>query len=127
MTEYAGIRVPIPLFTRSRLREAEAEVHAADARAASARLHTQQKFNRALSDLQRAVDAGRTLSTEILPRAQLVLTKAEARYKAGDESLAGVLQKRREWNSLQVQYLQSLREMHEAWRSVQSYLQTRRN
>jgi cobalt-zinc-cadmium efflux system outer membrane protein len=115
-----GVRVPIPLFTRSRVREANAEAQAAEARASAARLNAQQQFNRALADLNRALDSARVISAEILPRAQLVLTNAEARYKLGDASLADVLQKRRDWNATQTSYLQSLREVHDAWRALKS-------
>jgi cobalt-zinc-cadmium efflux system outer membrane protein len=118
----AGIRVPIPLFTRSRIREALAETDAADARAASARLSAEKQFSRAVSDLSRALESSRIIRTEILPRAQLVVANAETRYKAGDASLGDVVQQRRDWNAVQTRYLQSLREAHEAWRSVQPYI-----
>jgi cobalt-zinc-cadmium efflux system outer membrane protein len=117
-----GVRVPIPLFTRSRVREANAEAQAAEARASSARLNAQQQFNRALADLNRALDSARVISAEILPRALLVLTNAEARYKLGDASLADVLQKRRDWNATQTSYLQSLREVHDAWRALTLFI-----
>ena len=118
----AGIRVPIPLFTRSRIREVSAETDAADARAASARLSAEQQFRRAVSDLSRAVESARIIKAEILPRAQLVVANAETRYKAGDASLGDVLQKRRDWNAIQTRYLQALREAHETWRGVQPYV-----
>lgn len=117
-----GVRVPIPLFTRSRVREANAEAQAADARAASARLSAQQQFNRALADLNRALDSARVISAEILPRAQLVLTNAEARYALGDASLADVLQKRRDWNATRTSYLQALRDVHDAWRGAHAHV-----
>ena len=118
----AGIRVPLPLFTRSRVREASAESDAAEARATSARLNAQQQFNRAVSDLSRALESARAINAEILPRAQLVLSKAEERYKLGDASLADVLQKRRDWSLMQTRNLQSLRDVHDAWRVVASFL-----
>ena len=117
----AGIRVPLPLFTRSRVREAGAEATAAEARATSARLSAQQQFNRAVSDLSRALESARVINAEILPRAQLVLSKAEERYKLGDASLADVLQKRRDWNAVQTRYLESLRDVHDAWRVLVLY------
>jgi outer membrane protein, heavy metal efflux system len=121
-----GVRVPIPLFTRSRVREAGAEAQAAEARAASARLSAQQQFNQALSDLNRALESARVIGAEVLPRAQLVLTNAEVRYQAGDVSLADVLQKRRDWAAIQMNYLQSLRDIHDSWRSVVLHAGTNR-
>jgi outer membrane protein, heavy metal efflux system len=122
----AGIRIPIPLFNRSgaRVREATAEAESAEARLVSTRLNSQQQVNRALSELNRALESARVFGAEVLPRAQLVITNAEARYKAGDASLADVLQKRREWNSTQTSYLQALRDTHDAWRSLRFHVGT---
>jgi len=39
-----------------------------------------------------------------------VLTNAETRYRAGDASLADVLQKRRDFTATQTRYLEALRE-----------------
>jgi len=122
----AGVRIPLPLFTRTgaRVRAASAEAASAEARAASARLTAQQQVNRAIADLNRAVESARIINTEVLPRAQLVLTNAEARYNLGDASLADVLQKRRDWNGTQTAYLQTLREVHDAWRALVLFVET---
>ena len=116
----AGIRVPLSIFSRSgpRIREANAEAEAAEARLASTRLSQEQHFNRTLSELNGALESARLLNAEILPRARLVLTNAEVRYNAGDTSLADLLQKRRDWSATQMNYLQALREVHEAWREL---------
>ncbi len=58
----------------------------AEARAASARLSVQQQLNRALADLNGALESARVISREIMPRAGVVVTNAEARYKLGDAS-----------------------------------------
>jgi outer membrane protein TolC len=105
------------------VRAANAEADAAEARATSARLSAQQQFNRAVSELSRALDSARVINTEILPRAQLVLSKAEERFKLGDANMADVLQKRRDWKSMQMRYLESLRNVHDAWRVVALYLE----
>jgi outer membrane protein, heavy metal efflux system len=119
----AGLRVPIPLFAgaRVRVREARADSASADARLESTRLESRQQFRRALAELNGALDAARLIGTEVLPRAQLVLTSAEARYRAGDASLAEVLQRRREWHEFQTTYLDALRQVHEAWRGVSQF------
>jgi cobalt-zinc-cadmium efflux system outer membrane protein len=116
----AGVRIPLPLFTRSRarVREASAEAATVEARVAATRSMARQQLNRGLADLHRAVEVAGTINREVLPRAQLVLTNAEARYKLGDASLADVLQKRRDWNDMQTKYLETLREVHEAWRDL---------
>jgi outer membrane protein, heavy metal efflux system len=119
-----GVRVPIPLFSRSRVREASAQVQAAEARAVSAHLSAEQEFNRAVAGLNRALESARVIQEEILPRAQLVLTSAEARYKLGDASLADLLQKRRDYNAVQTSFLEKLRDVHDAWRTLVIYAKT---
>jgi outer membrane protein TolC len=56
-----------------------------------------------------------TLKSEILPRAATVMKAAEARYAAGDISLAEVLPVRRDWAAAQLSYLESLRDVMQAW------------
>jgi outer membrane protein TolC len=63
------------------------------------------------------------LQEEILPRAETVLRGAEARYAAGDANLIDVLPARRERTSLQLAYLESLREVLEAWAQLSPFLQ----
>lgn len=117
-----GMRIPIPLFAnaKAKIREATAEANAAEARMTNVRLETEQRVRRARVQLQRALESARVISGEILPRAQIVLSDAEARYKAGEASLADVLQKRRDWTATQSKYLQALREVHEAWRTLKT-------
>jgi outer membrane protein TolC len=63
-----------------------------------------------------------TLKTEILPRAETVLKGAEARYAAGDISLAEILPVRRDWAAVQLSYLESLCDVMHAWAEVAGYL-----
>ena len=56
-----------------------------------------------------------TWKTEILSRAETVLKGAEARYAAGDISLAEILPVRRDWAAVQLSYLESLRDVMKAW------------
>ena len=62
-----------------------------------------------------------TLKTEILSRAETVLKGAEARYAAGDISLAEILPVRRDWAAVQLSYLESLRDVMQAWAEVARY------
>ncbi len=116
----AGVRFQIPLFSRpgARVRAAVAEASSAEARVASVRNATTQRFHEARAKLLAALDSAQMLEKEILPRADLVLRAAEARYEAGDEGLSDVLQKRRDRNATQSIYLQALRDIHDNWRAL---------
>jgi cobalt-zinc-cadmium efflux system outer membrane protein len=117
----AGLGVTLPLFDRNggRIREAEAEVEAARARARSARNDLERGLREAHAKLSRAAAQSRVLREEILPRAATVLQGHEARYAGGDLSLADLLPVRRERIALQLSYLESLRDVREAWSFLQ--------
>jgi outer membrane protein TolC len=59
---------------------------------------------------------------EILTKAETVLKGAEARYTAGDISLADILPVRRDWAAVQLSYLESLREVMLAWATLSLYV-----
>ena len=61
------------------------------------------------------------LKTDVLPRAETVLRGAEERYAAGDISLAELLPVRRDWAAAQLTYLDSLREVMQAWAELKSF------
>jgi outer membrane protein TolC len=63
-----------------------------------------------------------TLKTEILSRAETVLKGAEARHAAGDISLAELLPVRRDWAAVQLSYLESLRDVMQAWAALSPYV-----
>ena len=65
----------------------------------------------------------RTLKDEILPRAETVLKGAETRYAGGDLSLPDQIPIRRDRASLQLTYLESLREVMEAWAKLNPFLE----
>jgi outer membrane protein TolC len=71
--------------------------------------------------LTSALANSRTLKTEILSRAEIVLKSAEARYAAGDISLAEILPVRRDWAAVQLSYLESLRDVMQAWAEVAGF------
>lgn len=119
-----GLSMPLPLFDRSkgRVREARAEADAAEARIRSTRLELSVRLHEAHADLTSALASSHALKTEILPRADTVLKAAEARYSAGDIGLGEVLPVRRDWATVQLAYLESLREVMQAWGELSGYL-----
>ena len=63
------------------------------------------------------------MKTEILAKADTVLKGAEARYAAGDISLAEILPVRRDWAAVQLTYLESLRDVMQAWAELKPLAQ----
>jgi cobalt-zinc-cadmium efflux system outer membrane protein len=122
-----GLSIPMPLFSRNqgRVREARAEAAAAEARARSTRLELSVRLNEAYAQLTTALANSRSVKTEILPRAETVLKAADARYAAGDISLNEVVPVRRDWAAVQLSYLESLRDVMQAWAELSGYLKSR--
>jgi len=121
-----GLSIPLPLFNRNqgRVREARAEATAAEARARSTRNEVSLRLRESHTQLTTALANARAFKTEILPRAETVLKSAEARYAAGDTSLADVLPIRRDWAAIQLSHLESLRDVMQAWAEVSGYLKS---
>ncbi|MBM3890379.1 MAG: TolC family protein, partial [Verrucomicrobia bacterium] len=119
-----GLRIPLPLFDRNRgkIAAARADLAAAEARASATRNDLTQRLRESYTQLSAALAAARSLRTEILPRAETVSKATEARYHAGDISLADLLPVRREAAAAQLTYLESLRDVMQAWAELQSYL-----
>ncbi len=121
-----GLSIPLPLFDRNqgRLREARAEAAAAEARSRSTQNELTFRLREAHAQLTTALNNSRALKTEILPRADTVLKSAEARFAAGDTSLGDVLPVRRDWAAVQLSYLESLRDVMQAWAQLQVFGKT---
>jgi cobalt-zinc-cadmium efflux system outer membrane protein len=117
-----GLSIPLPLFNRNqgKLREARAEVAAAEARSRMTQNELTTRLRESYLQLTSALTSSRTLKTEILSRAETVVKGAEARYAAGDISLAEILPVRRDWAAVQLSYLESLRDVMQAWAEVKS-------
>lgn len=117
-----GVRVPIPVFDqkRSRVREAESDLRAAEARQELARNEVGRDLRSREIALERALSAASVLRSEVLPKYEASLRGAEARYAAGDASLADVLAMRRETTQTRLQYLQALRTVMESWADLTS-------
>jgi cobalt-zinc-cadmium efflux system outer membrane protein len=116
-----GLSIPLPLFDRNqgRLREARAEAAAAEARSRSTENELTLRLREAHAQLTAALGNSHALKTDILPRADTVLKAAEARYAAGDASLDEVLPVRRDWAAVQLTYLESLRDVMQAWANLE--------
>jgi cobalt-zinc-cadmium efflux system outer membrane protein len=119
-----GASIALPVFDRNqgRIREARADVLAARAQVRSARNELALELKEAHAELVRALSASKALRDELIPRIETVLKGAEARYKNGDTSLFEVLPIRRERTELQLGYLESLREVMQAWARLSPYL-----
>jgi outer membrane protein, heavy metal efflux system len=122
-----GLSIPLPLFDRNqgKLREARAEAAAAEARSRLTENELNLRLRESYAQLTSALATSRTLQTEILPRAESILKAAEARYAAGETSLAELLPVRRDWAAIQLSHLESLRDMMQSWAEVSGYLRTR--
>ncbi|MBI4325439.1 MAG: TolC family protein [Chloroflexi bacterium] len=118
-----GLSIPLPLFNRNqgRLREARAEVAAAEARSRMTQNELATRLRESHLQLTTALANSGALKTEILSRAETVLKGAEARYAAGDISLAEILPVRRDWAAVQLSYLESLRDAMQAWAEVKMF------
>lgn len=119
-----GWSIPLPLFNRNqgRLKEARAEQAAAEARARLTRNELRQRLRESYAQLRAALANRQTWKMDILGKADIVRKAAEARYAAGDINLAEVLPVRRDWAAIQLGYLESLRDVMQAWAEVASYL-----
>lgn len=122
-----GVSLPLPLFDRNqgKLREARAEAAAAEARSRLTENELQFRLRESHAQLTSALATTRALQTEILPRAEAILKAAEARYAAGDASLSELLPARRDWATLELSHLESLRDVMQAWAEVAGYLVAR--
>jgi outer membrane protein TolC len=112
------------LFDRNqgRIREAQAEMAAAEARARIARNDVQARLKDAYLQLTTALANRRIFQSDILGSADTILKTAESRYGAGDISLSDVLAVRRDCAAVQISYLESLRDVMQAWAEVSAYI-----
>ena len=105
---------------QGRIREARAEFAAAEARVRMTRNELTARTREAHLQLSAAFATSRALKRDVLPRAEIVLKAAEARHSAGDISLAELLPVRREWATVQLGYLESLRDVMHAWAEMKA-------
>ena len=123
----AGFSISIPLFDggKARVREAEAERRAAEAKSRSERIALEGELRSAHLQLVRALQSSKLIVEEIVPRSQSLLKTAEARYKAGDTSLENILPIRRDATASQLSHLEALREVMAAWVQLKPFVNRR--
>ncbi|MGE4180360.1 MAG: TolC family protein [Limisphaerales bacterium] len=119
-----GISLPLPLFDRGRgrIREAEAQRDAAEARMRSTQRELRTQLREAHGLLTTALSDARTLETQVLPKMKVVREGTEARYAAGDLSLGEVLSVRRDDAGVRLRYLEALRDTMLAWAELRPFL-----
>jgi cobalt-zinc-cadmium efflux system outer membrane protein len=119
-----SLSIPLPLFDRNRgrVREARGQVVAAEARARATQISLATRLHEAHAHFVMALANSQQLKNEVLPRAQSVLEVVEARYGAGDISLNEALPVRRDWAAVQLTYLESLRDVLQAWTDLKSFM-----
>jgi cobalt-zinc-cadmium efflux system outer membrane protein len=117
-----GVSVPIPIFDngRRRVREAESQLRAAEARLDKARNDIGHEMHVRELALQRAIQTASALKDDIIPKVELSLRATEARYAAGDISLTELLVVRREANATRLRYLATITEVLENWAGLAS-------
>jgi outer membrane protein, heavy metal efflux system len=119
-----GVSIPVHLFGRNRgkVREARAESAAAEARYRSIQNELWSRTQESHSRLTAALARSRAWREEVLPRSETVLKTAERRYSAGDTRVSDLLSVRRDWASVELSYLESLRDVAAAWAEVRSFV-----
>jgi outer membrane protein, heavy metal efflux system len=119
-----GLTIPLPVFDRNqgRIRAAEAERREAESRARATRGEAVRRVREAHVKLTEAVNHTRLAKDEILPKAETVLKVAEARYAAGELSLADALVLRRDYAAARLAHLDGLREVMDAWGELRLFL-----
>ena len=112
-----GVRVPIPVFgkSRSRVRTAESELRAAEARLENARNEIGHELHARELALERALQAVALLRDEVLPKMDVTLRAMQARYAAGDVALSELIFARRDASASRMKYLAALRDVMQAW------------
>ncbi|HBP19572.1 MAG TPA: hypothetical protein DEA08_17505, partial [Planctomycetes bacterium] len=116
-----GIGIPLPLFDRNQggVRSAVAEQLAASARVRATRNELVRDLRTAHTRLSLLLQSVKVMREELLGEADNVLASVEARFEAGDASLVEVLPVRRDWSTIQLGYIDALREVMVAWSDLQ--------
>jgi cobalt-zinc-cadmium efflux system outer membrane protein len=112
-----GIRIPVPLFSKSKqkINAAKADLAASEARREVTRNERAVQEHELRAHLDHAIKESQLIKNELRPRADRVFKAATARFDAGDISISELILARREWLAIQTDYLQSLRQIAAAW------------
>lgn len=119
-----GLRIPLPTWNanRGRIAAAQAELEAAQIRSRAKAVELGQRAEVSETRLRTALATARSLKTDVLPQSQAIRGVMEKRLAAGDISLNEFLPVERSWASIQITYLESLRDVMLAWAEVRSAL-----
>ena len=120
------VGAPLPLFRSGRPEVEEARHLLARARAAerSTRNTAEAQMRLAHLTISRALAELRFQEQEVLPRAAALLEVARTRYELGDTSLLEALFARQQWLEVQLDVLQTQRDVMQAWAVLAPYLRT---
>ena len=123
-----GLAVPLPIIDRNQgaIRAARSAIRAtrADGAAVTARLHAEVVRNH--TRLEAAAQRLHAIRGDLFPRARSILAAEEARYQAGDLTLAEILPLRRDIIDIQLEELAARRAAFEAQVRLAPFLETGR-
>lgn len=119
-----GVSVPLPLFNRNqgRLREAQANAWEAEADRRSTRIRLAAQLQESYGRLQSALTVKAALQNDLIPRSDTLLQSAEARFDEGDINFHELLSFRLDAARLRLSYLESLRDVMQAWVDLSAFV-----
>jgi len=122
-----GLSVMLPVFDRQRgaMREARADRRAAQSRVEMSAINLSRDLRQAHLRLSRALSASRAMKEGLVTQQEEVARAFEARHAAGDASLSETLPVRRDRTAARLAYLESLRDVMEAWAGVSTFMSKR--
>jgi cobalt-zinc-cadmium efflux system outer membrane protein len=120
------ISVPLPVFNRNQggIRQAQAQIAAAQADVARMELLLQQRLGKAFEPYRNARVQTEAYGTRILPDAKRSLDIAVKSYEAGEVGFLGLLNVQRTYFQTQVAYLEALRQLRDSAESIEGLLLT---
>jgi cobalt-zinc-cadmium efflux system outer membrane protein len=118
------ISVPVPIYNRNQggIRQAQAEVAAAQANIERVELSLQQRLAKAFEPYRNARSQVDAYSQLILPDAKRSLDVAVKSYEGGEISFLAVLNVQRTYFQAQVAYLEALRQLRDSVESIEGML-----
>lgn len=120
------ISVPLPVYNRNQggIRQAQAQIAAAQADVARVELLLQQRLGKAFEPYRNARVQTEAYRARILPDAKRSLEIAVKSYEAGEVGFLGLLNVQRTYFQTQVAYLEALRQLRDSAESIEGLLLT---
>jgi cobalt-zinc-cadmium efflux system outer membrane protein len=114
-----GVAVALPIFDRkSRLREAQSNLAAAEARQARIRNEIGHELRSYEFALQQQLEIVTVFRQDVLPNLDQAAAAAQARFAAGDVSLTEMVAVKRDFAAARMHYLDALRKVMESWAAL---------